>query len=103
MATPHYGSHGLLAPAAIYRPISFSTASVTNCRLVIGFYDDFVGSGTGAFWMATTTKLFRLDLAAAAGVARFTNFISNITALLTLIVLSNVDYTIDHKHMGAAY
>ncbi len=61
---------------------------------IIGFYDGFIGPGTGAFWMATATKLFHLDLVAAAGLARFMNFISNLTALLTFIILGNIDYSI---------
>jgi hypothetical protein len=61
---------------------------------LIGFYDGFIGPGTGAFWMAAAMKLFRLDLVAAAGVARFMNFISNITALLTFMVLGNIDYAV---------
>ena len=44
--------------------------------------------------MAAAMKLFRLDLVAAAGVARFMNFISNITALLTFMILGNIDYAI---------
>ena len=61
---------------------------------IIGFYDGFIGPGTGAFWMAAAMKLFQLDLVAAAGVARFMNFISNLTALLTFMILGNIDYAI---------
>lgn len=61
---------------------------------LIGFYDGFIGPGTGAFWMAAAMKLFKLDLVAAAGVARFMNFISNLTALLTFMALGNIDYPI---------
>ncbi len=61
---------------------------------LIGFYDGFIGPGTGAFWMAAAMKLFRLDLVAAAGVARFMNFVSNVTALLTFMALGNIDYTV---------
>ncbi|HRY15534.1 MAG TPA: TSUP family transporter [Candidatus Competibacteraceae bacterium] len=61
---------------------------------LIGFYDGFIGPGTGAFWMAAAMKLFCLDLVAAAGVARFMNFISNLTALLTFVTLGNIDYVI---------
>jgi uncharacterized membrane protein YfcA len=67
---------------------------------LIGFYDGFIGPGTGAFWMATAMKLFRLDLVAAAGVARFMNFISNLTALATFAILGNIDYAIGLS-MGA--
>ncbi|HRC71534.1 MAG TPA: TSUP family transporter [Candidatus Competibacter sp.] len=61
---------------------------------LIGFYDGFIGPGTGAFWMAAAVKLFRLDLVAAAAVARFMNFISNLTALLTFMTFGNIDYHI---------
>jgi len=61
---------------------------------LIGFYDGFIGPGTGAFWMATAMKVFHLDLVAAAGVARFMNFVSNLTALATFAVLGNIDYAI---------
>ncbi len=61
---------------------------------IIGFYDGFIGPGTGAFWMAAAMKLFHLDLVAAAGVARFMNFISNLTALLHLLALGNINYPV---------
>jgi len=61
---------------------------------LIGFYDGFIGPGTGAFWMAAAMKLFRLDMVAAAGVARFMNFISNLTALLTFMAFGNIDYAV---------
>ena len=67
---------------------------------LIGFYDGFIGPGTGAFWMAAALKWFRLDLVAAAGVARFMNFISNLTALLTFAVLGTIDYAVGLS-MGA--
>jgi len=58
----------------------------------IGFYDGFIGPGTGAFWMAVALKAFRQDLVSAAGTARFMNFISNITAMLTFMLLGTVHY-----------
>ncbi len=67
---------------------------------VIGFYDGFIGPGAGAFWIAAATKLFQLDLVAAAGVARFMNFVSNLTALLTFVVFGNINYAIGLS-MGA--
>lgn len=77
-----------LPPHSIRRSIKLLTGGA------IGFYDGFIGPGTGAFWMAAAMKLFRLDLVAAAGVARFMNFISNLTALLTFAVFGNIDYPI---------
>jgi uncharacterized membrane protein YfcA len=81
-------------PPAIRRGVKLITGGL------IGFYDGFIGPGAGAFWMAAAIKLFQLDLVAAAGVARFMNFISNITALLTFMVLGNIDYAIGLS-MGA--
>lgn len=77
-----------LGPDSVRRGVKLLTGGL------IGFYDGFIGPGTGAFWMAAAMKLFRLDLVAAAGVARFMNFISNITALLTFMILGNIDYAI---------
>lgn len=86
-----------IRPSVISSPES-STAHLRSVQLtaggLIGFYDGFIGPGTGAFWMATAMKLFRLDLVAAAGVARFMNFISNLTALLTFVILGNIDYAV---------
>jgi uncharacterized membrane protein YfcA len=77
-----------LPPHSVRRGIKLATGGL------IGFYDGFIGPGTGAFWMAAAMKLFRLDLVAAAGVARFMNFVSNLTALLTFMILGNIDYPI---------
>ena len=77
-----------LPPDAIRRGVKWLTGGL------IGFYDGFIGPGTGAFWMAAAMKLFRLDLVAAAGVARFMNFISNLTALLTFMALGTINYAV---------
>lgn len=74
------------------RPVRRGLKSLVG--ILIGFYDGFIGPGTGAFWMAAAMKLFHLDLTAAAGLARFMNFISNIVALLTFMVLGNINYTV---------
>jgi uncharacterized membrane protein YfcA len=87
------------APTTVTHPTSTPPSPVRrSVKLLtgglIGFYDGFIGPGTGAFWMAAAMKLFHLDLVAAAGVARFMNFISNLTALLTFMILGNIDYVI---------
>ena len=79
-------------PAACSAPPGPGLQGITG--LVIGFYDGFIGPGAGAFWMAAATRLFHLDLVAAAGVARLMNFISNITALLTFMLFGNIDYAL---------
>jgi len=83
-----------IAPQIIHRQVQWLTGGL------IGFYDGFIGPGAGAFWMATAMKLFKLELVAAAGVARLMNFISNFSALLTFGVIGNIDYAIGLS-MGA--
>ncbi len=58
----------------------------------LGFYDGFVGPGTGAFWTTTGMGVFHLDLVHASALARFMNFVSNVVSLGAFAVLGLVDY-----------
>lgn len=58
----------------------------------LGAYDGFAGPGTGAFWTATSTAIYRMNLLLSAGLARSTNFISNFVSLLTFIYLGHVNF-----------
>ena len=60
--------------------------------LVLGFYDGFAGPGTGAFWTISGQVLYKVDLLISSGVARTMNFVSNATALITFIILGQVDF-----------
>lgn len=62
--------------------------------LLIGFYDGFAGPGTGAFWTVSGQILYKVDILISSGVARAMNFISNFTALITFMILGQVDYMI---------
>lgn len=68
---------------------------------LLGFYDGFVGPGTGAFWTSAAMAVFRLDLLRASGVARAMNFVSNLVALAAFMLLGLVDYGIGLA-MGAS-
>jgi uncharacterized protein len=57
----------------------------------IGFYDGFLGPGTGSF-LIFTFLLFGFDFLKAAGNAKFLNFGSNIAALLMFIYLGEVHF-----------
>jgi uncharacterized membrane protein YfcA len=61
---------------------------------ILGCYDGCFGPGTGSFWTCSVMAIYKMDLLSASGVARVMNFISNFTALLTFMVLRNVDYSI---------
>lgn len=82
---------GRAMPAALqgHRP---GRSAQVGAGWTIGFYDGFVGPGTGAFWTVAGLRLFRLDLVRAAGLARFMNLMSNVAALTAFAALGSVDY-----------
>ncbi|MEH7097724.1 TSUP family transporter [Neobacillus vireti] len=58
----------------------------------IGFYDGFIGPGTGSFFIFSFL-LIGFDFLKAAGNAKFLNFGSNIAGLLMFMLLGQVNYT----------
>lgn len=58
---------------------------------VIGFYDGFLGPGTGSF-LIFSFLLIGFDFLKAAGNAKFLNFASNIGALVMFIFLNQINY-----------
>jgi uncharacterized membrane protein YfcA len=59
--------------------------------LTLGGYDGLAGPGTGAFWTASSTALYKIDILLSSGLARSNNFISNITSLTVFIYLGYVN------------
>lgn len=57
----------------------------------IGFYDGFIGPGTGSF-LIFAFLMIGFDFLKAAGNAKFLNFGSNIAALLMFMILGQVNY-----------
>ncbi|MFD2180138.1 TSUP family transporter [Veronia pacifica] len=62
--------------------------------LALGFYDGVAGPGTGAFWTVSTMSLYKLNMLLATGVAKAMNFISNITSLITFMILGHVNWVL---------
>jgi len=62
--------------------------------LTLGFYDGVAGPGTGAFWMVSSTILYKINILISSGLARSTNFISNFCSLLTFIYLGHVNFVL---------
>jgi len=60
--------------------------------LSLGFYDGVAGPGTGAFWTVSSTILYKINILLSSGLARSTNFISNIFSLLAFIYLGQVNF-----------
>ncbi len=54
--------------------------------VVIGFYDGFLGPGTGSFWAIACVSLLGLDLLRATAYTKAMNFASNVGALALFIM-----------------
>jgi len=59
--------------------------------LTLGFYDGIAGPGTGAFWTASSSALYKINILLSCGLAKTTNFISNFCSLLTFLYLGYVN------------
>jgi uncharacterized protein len=67
----------------------------------LGFYDGFFGPGTGSFLMFGFITIYGMDFIHASGNARVLNFASNIAALITFILLGQVNYALGIPFMIA--
>lgn len=95
----------MLAAVAIYTIFKKDWGSVSTYKklstrnfivftlliFAIGFYDGFLGPGTGSF-LIFAFLLIGFDFLKAAGNAKFLNFGSNIAALVLFIFLGQVNY-----------
>ena len=61
---------------------------------ILGFYDGSTGPGTGAFWVISNMRLYKLNILLASGVAKSMNFTSNFTSLLAFIYFGQVNWII---------
>lgn len=57
----------------------------------LGFYDGIAGPGVGSFWTMANVTFFELNLVDASCLARLMNFVSNFVALITFLIVGNVD------------
>lgn len=62
--------------------------------LVLGFYDGYAGPGTGAFWVISNMRLYKLNILLSSGVAKTMNFTSNFTSLIAFIYFGQVNWVI---------
>ncbi|UTB78097.1 hypothetical protein A2I62_05890 [Staphylococcus carnosus] len=77
-----------------YQKLSPGKAVIfTIILLCIGFYDGFLGGGTGSFFLFTLL-IVGFDFLSAAGNAKVLNFASNVGALVLFMILGKVDYGI---------
>ena len=95
----------MLAAVAIYTVFKKDWGSISTYKklsirhliifmiiiFAIGFYDGFLGPGTGSFLMFAFLMI-GFDFLKAAGNAKFLNFGSNIAALLMFMYLGQINY-----------
>ncbi|WP_298939951.1 TSUP family transporter [uncultured Psychromonas sp.] len=62
--------------------------------VILGFYDGISGPGTGAFWVISNMRLYRLNILLSSGIAKAMNFTSNFVSLLTFIYFGQVNWLI---------
>lgn len=62
--------------------------------LVLGFYDGFIGPGTGTFAIAAYSGLLKFDLKTASGNAKILNLASNGSSAIAFVVAGAVIYRI---------
>ncbi|OKL36847.1 TSUP family transporter [Domibacillus mangrovi] len=82
----NWGSVSTYKKLSVHRFILF-----TALIFAIGFYDGFLGPGTGSFLMFAFLMI-GFDFIKAAGNAKFLNFGSNIAGLLMFMYLGQVNY-----------
>lgn len=58
--------------------------------LALGFYDGFLGPGTGTFWVVALASLLGYGLQTATAQTKLVNFTSNLVSLAVFIVLGQV-------------
>lgn len=62
--------------------------------VVLGFYDGFLGPGTGSFWMMACVLGQGMDLRGATGVTKAMNLTSNVASLVWFLRAGTVHYGI---------
>ena len=60
--------------------------------LLLGFYDGFLGPGTGSFWVIALMLGLGYNMKKATGYTKLMNFVSNIVALIVFIAGGHVFY-----------
>lgn len=69
------------------------TSILAACiAFALGFYDGFIGPGTGSFLLFVFLTVFRFDFITAAGSGRVLNFTSNVAALALFAIRGKVLY-----------
>lgn len=96
LARKHFGKENRFREVVL-GPLLASGAAA----LAIGFYDGFLGPGTGTMLIFAFVGIQRFDFVRAAGHARVLNFTSNLGALAFFALNDTVDYRVGLPMMAA--
>lgn len=61
---------------------------------VLGFYDGFLGPGTGSFWTVACLSLLGLELIRATAYTKVVNLTSNVASLIVFVAADRVRYDV---------
>lgn len=79
----------------VARPARWSwTVGLTVAAVVLGFYDGFMGPGTGSFWTLVLVVGFGLELSSATGTTKALNLASNLGSLILFASTGLIDIQI---------
>lgn len=90
-----YSLFGSLSPTESHTlPANSNTLKVKQWvqGLCLGFIDGLAGPGTGTFWTASNSLLYKMSLLLNCGLARSMNFVSNFISLITFVALGHVNF-----------
>lgn len=74
------------------KPIKYSALKSILVSSSVSFYDGMMGPGTGTFLTLGYFKIVGYDIIKSTALAKYTNLMSNISALITFISLKKVDF-----------
>ena len=74
------------ATATTDNTIKYYILVITLVSFIIGFYDGFLGPGTGSLFIITLYLFIKIDLVKASATAKIFNFSSNVGALIAFAI-----------------
>lgn len=87
LLSPRFGRQAVVARLS---PQTF--ACLGGC--VLGFYDGFLGPGTGSFWTVACLTLLGLELTRATAYTKVVNLTSNVASLMVFVAADRVSYDV---------
>ncbi|MBS0351642.1 MAG: TSUP family transporter [Proteobacteria bacterium] len=74
-----------------YQPSKFSSSLLGS---FLGFYDGFLGPGTGSFWVVALMACYKINIIEATAITKMMNTLSSTAALIVFISYGNVHFAL---------